>query len=97
MADYRLPDGIECALVFYMSSDSTGLTAKIVLGGMKIYPGELSPNPDPIALADLYKPGLSDALRRAAPDWRFMTPAEVLKYKEDDHPDNEDVDYSEED
>jgi hypothetical protein len=83
----RLPDGCECRLDFYLTSDSTGLEVKLGLGGMTSIPDTIEPAP---AMKLVQSLGVAVApLEEMADDWRFMSRAEIAEYKQQEQEDED--------
>jgi hypothetical protein len=76
----KCPEGIELDLVMFLTSPSTGINIQLALRGLPaITP--FSAEPDVEGLVRQYK------LAKLAPDWRFMTRAEVAAYKAEEDED----------
>jgi hypothetical protein len=69
-----LPEGCEITLSVYGTSDETGLNIVVSLKGMKTYVE------GPIDTGAMLRVMPQDV----ATDWRVMTRAEIIEYKEDE-------------
>ena len=75
----HLGKGVELTLSFYMTSDSTGLNAKVNVT-TKVVPEHL----DGLTSHDMCR---SAELQAVAQDWRPMTVAEIADYKNQEQED----------
>lgn len=69
----KAPEGIEYAVFAYLTSDATGLEARIQMSAAATF-GEVKPD----ACEQLAQ---TRELQIAADDWRPMTRAEIAEYK----------------
>ncbi|MGU3384453.1 hypothetical protein ACLBYG_08095 [Methylobacterium sp. D53M] len=76
----RLPEGCECRLDFYLTSDSNGMEIKVGIGGLPIIPSFKDQAPDALKLIASLGAAV-EPLANLAQDWRFMTRAEIADYK----------------
>lgn len=94
--DERLPEGCECGLAFFVTSDETGLEVKARIDGLPIFPA-FTAEPDAVKLLKALSVDVAP-LEGLASDWRFMTRAEIADYKrrerrdEDPDPDDDGLD-----
>lgn len=69
----KAPEGVEYSVVAYLTSDNTGLEARITISASKTLP---------IVQEDCcHHLGQSRELRTVASDWRAMTREEISDYK----------------
>lgn len=91
MATFKLPEGVEVELKFYLTSDKLDANVVIRLGGMTSFADSWAD-----VVVDVNKIATANMLDKLADDWRVMSREEIAQYKKDEEAEKASEDEDEE-